>query len=309
MDRIAVLRAFVRLVDKGSFTEVAQELRVKQSTVSKWLAGLEQDLGVRLLDRTTRSLRVTDTGQRFYQHALGIVAAYDEAISDLHQGGTHVHGRIRMSLPVVFGRLFIVPLMAKFLRQHPQLELDMMFNDRYVSLVEEGYDLAVRVGIPVDSSLRLHALGGSRRCLVASPGYLRSHGLPATPHDLAKHECIALSSVSPRARWTFSNAERTQRVTVRGRVRVDNSEAALALARAGTGICLLASWLVDPDIRAGRLVHLLPAYEAPFAPVQALTAPGGRVKPGVRRVIEHLRAGLEQRTPPATTAITGPYGV
>lgn len=260
--------------------------------MSKWLAAAEEELGVQLLDRTTRSQRVTDAGQRFYEQAKEIVAAYDGAVAELREGESVVRGRIRLSVPVVFGRLYVVPLVAKLLRAHRELEIEMAFADRYVSLVEEGFDLAVRVGAPVDSSLTSHALGDSRRRLVASPGYLRAHGKPATPRDLAGHQCLPHTYGGATAIWTFSKGGKSHRVSVRGRVSASNSEATLALAKSGLGICLLASWLVDPDVRAGRLVSLLPEYGAPRAPIRALTPPGRRPPPRVRALIAHLREGL-----------------
>ena len=298
MDRITVFRAFARLVERGSFTAVADELRVKQSTVSKWIAGLEDELGVRLLDRTTRAQRVTDAGLRLYEHAASLVTAYDNAVADVRQADPVLRGRIRMNLPVVFGRLFVVPQVAKFLRRHKEVEIEMFFSDRYVRLVDEGFDLAIRVGVQPDSALRSHALGSSKRRLVASPGYLRAHPAPQTPRDLGKHQCLVHTAQGGGAVWTFACAGKTHRVSVRGRAMANNSEATLAMARGGLGICLLASWLVDADIRAGRLRPLLETYEPPPAPTRALTPPGRHNPPRVRALITHLReafrAGLER---------------
>ncbi len=297
MDRLEVLRAYVRLVERGSFTAVAEELRVKQSTVSKWLAALEEDLGVQLIDRTTRSQRVTDPGQRFYERALDIVGAYDTAVVDVREGAATIAGRIRMSVPVVFGQRYIVPLVTRFLRQHKRVAIEMVYNDRYISLVEEGYDLAIRVGLQVDSSLRSHGLGVSSRRVVASPGYVNSHGLPTTPAALADHECLLHSQLNALTTWKFRRGNSRHRVNVRGRVSANNSEATLAMARSGLGVCLLASWLVDADIRAGRLVQLLADYEPPPAPIRALTPPTRRISPTVRAWLDHVRTGLAAALP------------
>jgi DNA-binding transcriptional LysR family regulator len=294
MDRIEVLRAYVRLVERGSFTAVAEELGIGQSTVSKWLAGLEEELGVQLLDRTTRSQRVTDAGQRFYEHAVELVNDFDVAVADVREQATTLRGRIRLSLPVVFGQRYVVPLLARFLRSHKEVELEMVYNDRYVSLIDEGYDLAIRVGVPIDSSLRSHRLGESRRRVVASPGYVKLHGAPRSPRELADHECLVHTRLSGRTTWSFRHRGKSHRVTVHGRVSVNNSEATLALARSGLGICMLASWLVDTEIRAGRLVPLLDGYQPPDAPIRALTAPTRRIPPRVRALLDHLRTGLER---------------
>lgn len=293
MDRLTVLRAYVRLVEKGSFTAVAEELQVKQSTVSKWLLALEDELGVQLLDRTTRSQRTTDAGQRFYDRALGILSGYDSAVAELKEGDDILRGRIRMSLPVVFGRLYVVPQVTRFLKKHKDLELQMVLGDHYVSLVDEGYDLAVRVGAQVDSSLRSHYLGDSARRLVASPGYIKAHGQPDSPKELERHECLLHNDLGGRTVWSFSDGDKRYRISVRGRVAANNSEATAAMARSGLGICLLADWLVDADLRSGRLVQLLPELTPPSAPIRALTPPGRHTPPRVRALIEHLRDNMQ----------------
>ncbi len=292
MDRISTLSAFARLVELGSFSAVAAELRVSQSTVSKWIAQLEQELGVRLLDRTTRSVRVTESGQQLYRSATAIVSAYDEAVAEVRQDAAVLRGRIRMSVPVVFGRRFIVPAVAEFLQQHPAIELDLSFGDRYVSLVEEGFDLVVRVGVPVDSTLQSHALATGRRYLVAAPDYLEAHGVPRTPANLESHQCLVHTERSTRAAWSFERKGTSQRVRVGGRVTANNSESTLHMARAGLGVALLASWLVEDDLARGTLVPLLPRYALPSAPIRALTAPGRLLPPKVRVLIDHLREAI-----------------
>ncbi len=290
MDRISVLRAFTRLVERGSFTAVAQELRVEQSTVSKWIRQLEDELDLTLVDRTTRSVRVTDAGRRFHEHARVVVATYDAALDDMRGDQAQLAGRIRLNVSDVFGRLFIVPSVARFLRRHRELELDLSFGDSYVSLVEEGYDLSIRIGAPVDSSLTSHPLGTCARRLVASAGYLRSHGTPAHPRELAHHACLIHTAQGGPARWRFRHGGRRHDVAVSGRVCARNSDATRSLARSGFGVALLASWLVDADIASGRLVALLPEFKAPPAPIRALTPPGRRVPARVRALLEHLRA-------------------
>jgi DNA-binding transcriptional LysR family regulator len=292
VDHLRAIEAYTRLVEVGSFTAVAEELRVKQSTVSKWIAALEEELGVRLVDRTPRSLRVTDVGQAFYERSRRLVDEWGEAVAEAQSTAPEPSGRIRMSLPVVFGQRFVVPQLARYLRRYPRLQVELVFSDRYVRLVEEGFDLAIRVGLQVDSTLRSHALGESRRRLVASPGYLRARGTPRTPKDLERHECLLHSDSGGTAIWSFTKGERTQRASVRGRIVANNSEATLALARSGLGLCVLASWLVDADVRAKRLVPLLEDYALPPAPVRALTPPGRYVPSRVRKLIEFLREGL-----------------
>ncbi|HHH31463.1 MAG TPA: LysR family transcriptional regulator [Polyangiaceae bacterium] len=292
MDQLTTLRAYSRLVELESFTAVADELRVKQSTISKWIAALEDELGVRLVDRTTRSLRVTDAGRRFYRRASMIVSDYDAAIGEVREEASALRGRIRMSVPVVFGQRFIVPLATAFLLEHEGVELELVFGDRYVGLVEEGYDLAIRVGIPVDSTLRSHSLGNGGRYPVAAPSYLTHHRAPREPEDLREHQCLVHTERSTRAAWSFRRGKKTHHVRVGGRVSANHSESMLHMAKSGLGVALLASWLVEPDLERGTLVPLLEEYEPPSAPVRALTPPGRLLAPRVRALIEHLRVGL-----------------
>ncbi len=292
MDRLAAMHGFVRLVEVGTFSAVAAELRIKQSTVSKWIAALERELGAQLIERTTRSQRVTEPGRLFYQRAKEILAAYEDTAAELHSRDAELRGRIRINAPVVFGRLFVVPQVARFLRRHRQLEIEIVFDDRYVNLVEEGFDLAFRTGIPTDSSLRVRKLADPPRRLVASPGYLQSSPPPRAPGDLAEHACLLHTGLQTRQTWVLRRGGKEHAVPVRGRFAANNSDALLVMARSGLGIALLASWLVDGDVRAGRLVTLLPGYELPAAPVQALLPPGRHTHPRVRAFLDHMAEAL-----------------
>lgn len=296
MDRMTAMHAYVRLVELDTFSAVAEELRVSQSTVSKWLAALEDELGVQLMERTTRSRRVTEAGERFYQRARDILAAYADASAELAPARSGrrararepLRGRIRVSVPVVYGRLFILPKVAKFMRRHPAVEVELVFNDRYVNLVEDNFDVAVRVGIPVDVSFKARKLGESRRHLVASPGYLERGPALTRPEHLREHCCLVHTNLRVGDTWVLRRGQKTWRAPVRGRFAANNSEALLTLARRGIGVALLADWLVEADLRAGRLRTVLPDYELPPAPVQALTAPGRHPHPRVRAFLDFL---------------------
>lgn len=189
MDRLDAMQAFVRVVEVGNFSAVARELKVEQSTVSKWVAALEEELGSQLIQRTTRRQQVTDAGWLFYDHARGMLASYADVTAQLGAGGD-LRGRLRVGLPVVFGERYVTPHLARFARQHPKLEIELLLDDRYVDLVRENLDVSVRVGTPVDSSVRARTLARSRRRLVASPGYLKRRGRPQNPKALADHECL-----------------------------------------------------------------------------------------------------------------------
>lgn len=287
----------MRIVETGTLSAAADDLRVAQSTVSKWLVALEDELGVRLLDRTTRHRRVTASGERFYARATEILAAYAEVSAELQEGSPQATGRLRVSVPVVFGRLYVAPLVAKFLRKHSGLDVELLCSDRYVDLTAEGVDVAIRTGRAVDSSYRARHLGQTPRRLVASPGYVSRAGRPPSPAALRQHDCLRHTTVSTPQVWTFTRGGRTTRAEVRGRAAANNSDALLVLAKAGLGIALLASWLVDADLRAGRLVTLLDDYEAPPAPITALmlAGPDRQPHPRVRLFVDAMREGLAER--------------
>jgi DNA-binding transcriptional LysR family regulator len=292
MDRLAAMHGFVRLVEVGTFSAVADELRVKQSTVSKWVAALEAELGAQLIERTTRAQRVTESGRLFYQRAKDILATYEDTAAELHSRDASLRGRIRINAPVVFGRLFVVPHVARFLRRHREVEIELVLDDRYVNLVEEGFDLALRTGIPADSTLRARKLAEPPRRLVASPGYVEASPPLETPGDLRDHACLLHTGLQTRQTWQLRRGDRSFHVAVRGRFSANNSEALLAMARSGLGVALLASWLVDADVRGGRLIALLPGYELPAAPVQALLPPGRHTHPRVRVFLDYLAEAL-----------------
>ena len=288
------MRLFVRLAERRSFSAAARDLKIKQSTASKWIAELERLAGRSLVDRTTRALRVNEQGERFLAHCHQVLGAFDEMQHALAERNPAPHGRVRISAPVVFGRRHVVAPVAAFLRAHPAVEVELTLDDRYVNLVEEAFDLAVRVGVPTDTSARGLKLADSRRVLVAAPSYLEAHGRPTTPRQLAEHECLLHGDASSSV-WRFGRGRgRAQPISVRGRASANNSEAVLLMARSGLGLALLADWLVEDDLAAGTLVPLLETFSTPPAPVIALTPAGRYSSPTVRMVIEALRVALSR---------------
>ena len=292
MDRIDALYAYVRAVELGSFSRVASEIRVKQSTVSKWIATLERQLGVQLIERVGRSQRITDAGSTLYRAAKEILDTLAAAEADVQNVACELRGRIRVSLPVVFGQRYIVPEVATFMRRHPSLELELVLDDRYVRLLDEGFDVAIRVGKPADSSLHARTLARAERRLVASREYVERYGTPDTPEDLKLHACVLHSGLDVASVWLFHCDGAIHQAETKGRLSANNSEAVLTMVRAGLGIALLASWLVDADLASGELVRLLPDYEPPSAPVQALTAPSRYMQPRVNAFIDFMKEAL-----------------
>lgn len=299
MDRIDALRFFVRLAERGSLSAAAKELEVEQSTASKWIAELEDEWGVGLVERKTRSIHLTDAGRRLLARATEVLAAFDDMSRELREKSPEPSGRVRLSVPVAFGRLFVAPAVAEFLRRHPKVEAELVLDDRHVDLVDRGFDLVVRVGVPTDTSARARKLADGRRCLVASPAYVKAHGQPDTPRDLAQHECLVHGEIDAAALWRFGRERGAEiPVPVRGRVAANSSEAVLAMARRGLGIALLAEWLVADDLRKKKLVALLPSFPAPPAPIYVLTPPSRFMPSAVRALSEHLAASLSARLAP-----------
>ncbi len=292
MDRLTTAAAFVRIVELGSFTAAARDLGLRQATVSRWIAALEEELGVRLLDRTTRAVRVTEAGERFHADARALVEVWDGAVERAARRTHQLAGRLRVSLPVVFGERFVTPHLAAWAARHPSLAIELVYSDRYVDLVEAGVDLAVRVGRPVDSAYRARRLGETPRRLVAAPSYLAAHPAPARPVDLEAHACLLHSGLDNRAVWTFEGPDGAAGVEVRGRLAANHSDTLRHLALGGLGLALLASWLVDDDIGAGRLVALLPDHAAPPAAVQVLYASPRHAPRAVTAFVDFLAETL-----------------
>jgi len=296
MDRIEGLRLFTRLAERRSFSAAARDLKIKQSTASKWVAELESELGATLVQRTTRSVHITEAGHRLLARARDVLAAYDEMAGEFEERTPELRGRIRLSIPVVFGRLFVIPALAEFLARHEQVQVEVSFNDRYVNLVEEGFDLAVRVGVPADTGARGRKLADSRRVLVASPAYLKQRGTPRAPKDLEDHECLVHGDANSAMIWRFGReGSGDVPVTVRARFAANNSEAVLLMARRGFGVALLADWLLDEDLKKRRLVSLLEGYAAPAAPIYALSPPGNYGSRTLRALTDALAKALPPR--------------
>ncbi|WP_428680184.1 LysR family transcriptional regulator [Reyranella sp.] len=268
MDRLDEFAIFLRIVEEGSLVRAAQRLRRSAPAVTRALAALEDRLGVRLIDRTTRRLAPTEAGRALYERARGVVESYEAAAAGAREAP--VRGLLRIAAPVQFGRRHVAPLTARFLDSHESVEIELLLNDRNVDLIEEGIDVAVRIGALADSSLVSRPVGHVRRQWVASPAYLARQGTPKAPADLARHEAL-LGTSRGAMEWTFGGRRRGAPPHLAGRLRVDDIETRLRLAREGRGIAQFLSYQVAEDLAAGRLVRLLRTYEPPSLPVQLLT--------------------------------------
>ncbi len=293
MDRLQAIDAFLRTVELGSFTAAARSLGVTQSAVSKWVAALEDDLGVTLLDRNSRGHRTTAAGERLVAEGGALLAQWRATRDQLRP--QPLAGRLGLGLPAVFGARHVVPLLPGLLARFPGLRLDLHLDDRRVRLLQTRLDLVLRLGPTPDAALASRVLGRSRRLLVASPRYLGRHGLPAHPRALARH--ATLPHLGPDdTHWTLTQDGTPCRVALDPVLRCDHSEAALQLAEHGLGIARLAEWLVAPAVAAGRLVVVLPDWSAGGAAVRALWAPeregGGRRR---RAFLDALAPALAAR--------------
>lgn len=300
MDRILAMQTFVRVVETGSFSAVAKELQTTQSAVSKQIAALEKHLGVSLLSRSTRSLALTDEGNLYFDRAQRLVAEIGEAEAQVRDGHSQLSGPIRLAAAVGFGRLKLLPLLKQFLRDQPNLQVDLRLHDGFVDLIEQGVDLAVRVGNLPDSSLVARRVGLSKRYLVAHQMYLRDLpselSPPLHPNDLLQHNCLVYTELSTGNAWTFIAGPGAQepvgtqcQVRVKGGVKSNSSEFVRASIMEGMGIGYAPEWLFEKELASGELIKLLPNWLAPTAPV-TLISPPQRLKSTKVRVLSNFLA-------------------
>jgi DNA-binding transcriptional LysR family regulator len=267
MDYFAAVRAFVHAADLQSFSKAAHEMAVKTSTISRYVSELEKDLGIALFNRSTRGLVLTEGGRVFREHALVALQALDDARQVTSSLNRTPQGLLRVTMPSAFGRLHVVPHLPEFMRRNPDIDLDIVVTDQTLNMIEAGIDVAVRIGALPDSSLMARRLAPHQRIVCGSPDYFARNGTPSIPDDLAAHDSLRLSLL-PDNKWLFlregnTHADSEQRlVELKGRFRGDDSEAVLELALAGCGVALLPTWLAGPALREGRLIRVLPGWEA-----------------------------------------------
>jgi DNA-binding transcriptional LysR family regulator len=269
MDRLDELAVFVAIVEAGSLVNAARRLRRSPPTVTRALSALEERIGLRLVARTTRRLAPTEAGSALADRARGLLANYDEAMLGVSRAP--VRGVLRITAPVQFGRRHVAPIVSAFLNEYPEVRVELSLNDRNVDLIEEGFDLAVRIGPLADSSLVARQVGSVRRIVVASPEYLARRGVPLTPPDLAAHDTIFGMARSSAREWRFGPSARGAIVRLAPRLLVDDVEAQLQAAQAGRGIARPLSYQVTEQLAAGSLIRLLQDFEPESLPVQLVT--------------------------------------
>jgi DNA-binding transcriptional LysR family regulator len=288
MDRIDCLRAFVRALEGGSFSAAAAELGIGQPAVSKRIALLESEFGTQLFFRTTRKLRPTPEAHRIYQLAREILSNFDTARASAHPISPQPTGTLKISLPSSFGRRYMMLMIAEYVGAYPGVRLDVRFSERLVNLVEEGIELALRIGNLEASTLVARRLGTVRRYLVATPAYLRSRTMPKTPEDLKAHHCIVYPRLSPADEWAFESEHGRHVVPVKGAILVDDADAMESAVCHHLGLAILPAWNALEGIRNRRLENVLPDYSIAALPLHAVYPEMEWMSPRARSFLDLL---------------------
>jgi DNA-binding transcriptional LysR family regulator len=286
MDRIDAMQAFIAVADLGGFAPAARKLGLSPSGVTRLIAALEERLGARLLQRTTRSVALTDAGARYLERARRILADVEEAEASIQDERTRPSGRLVVSAPIGFGRLHVGPVMSEYLKRHAEVFGELRLADRMVNLVEDGVDLAVRIGHLADSSLVARHVGEMRRIVVASPGYLKAHGEPKTPEAIASHQTIQFGGATISPDWRFVRDGNEVRITPVPRLTTNSADAAIGYAVRGGGLTRVLAYQAADAIKAGRLKILLAKFEPPSLPIHIVYPTSRLLSAKVRAFID-----------------------
>lgn len=311
MDTVNAMLVFARVVEANSFSEAARRLGLSKSAVSKQVASLEDRLGARLLNRTTRRLSPTEVGTALYERCARIAAEVEEAELIV----THLHaaprGRLRVNAPMSFGHHHLAPAIPAFMARYPELTIELTLNDRFVDVVEEGYDVAIRITQLKDSSLIARRLAPGRRIVCAAPSYIARHGRPRTVTDIAEHTCLAYTYSERSDQWTLAGTDgRRHHIPINAVFSVNSGDALKAAALEGLGLVLLPTFLVGREVAEGRLVNLFPDVIDEFGGIYAIYPHSRHLTPKVRALVDFLagRFGSEPEWDRAIAAASVPVG-
>jgi len=289
LNQFAAMATFVRVVETGSLSGAARAIPSSLTSVSRQIAALEAQYGTQLLLRTTRRLALTDDGRLLYDRAKSVLGELRDIELSLSSRQSRPSGRLRVSAPILMGRLLIAPLLADFLRRHAAVSVDLMLVDRAVDMLEEDIHVAIRVGRLPDSQLVARKLAELRMIVCASPDYLHRRGVPQTPDDLSKHDCLVFSDTPGAGEWRFRASGKTDcKIQISGRLWINSLDALVLAAKDGAGIVRVPSWQVAPEIAAGRLQRILTAAEPPATPVHLLLPPSRLASPRTRIFVDYL---------------------
>lgn len=292
MDKYQEMRVFSAVIEASSFVAAAESLSISKAAVSRYVSELEQRLGVRLMHRTTRKLSLTPEGEVFLARCREILSSIDASEAEVSTRSVTVSGLLKVSAPLSFGIRHLAPLWSEFLDLHPQVSLDVQLSDRVIDLVDEGFDLAIRVGKLEDSTLISRKLASTRLVLCAAPGYLKRRGTPQHPSELDQHDLLAYSLLATGDQWQLDGPHGSVRVKVRPRMWSNNGDSCIAACVQGAGIQLQPTFLIHEELRRGELVEILPDYRAAELGIYAVYPSRQFVLPKVRAAIEFLNIKL-----------------
>ena len=281
---------FIAVIETGSFTAAAGRMGVQSGQASKLVQRLEADLGVRLLNRTTRAVAPTEAGRAYYDRLRGLIDEFDGLADEVRDGARHPRGLLRIAAPMSLGKLVLAPALADFALAWPDISLDVQFSDRMVNLVDEGFDLAIRAGRPSESSLIVRRIATFRIVTLAAPTYLAARGTPATPADLAAHDCIIDSNFPEPLRWSYRGPDGPVMAAVAGRLRYSDAIACLIAAERGLGVACMPDFVATAALARGSVVPLLEAFAPDAQPISVLYPPGRHVPLKMRVLIDELAA-------------------
>lgn len=292
MDRMAAMEVFIRVVDAGSFSAAAKQLRLGQPAVSKTIAQLEEQLGVRLLLRSTQGLTPTEAGRNFYDRAKRSIEEADEAELAARGAGAALSGRLRISAAVTFARIHVIPCLPAFLAEHPALDIDVVLDDRNIDLIEAGVDLALRMGDLANSALTARKIGESRRRVVGTPAYFKAKGMPQTPADLVTHQAIVYDQRGGGTTWTFRKGTAETSVIVDGRMRVSAAEGVRESVFAGLGLAVASEWMFTPELKSGAVKSVLNEWTLPAVDLWAVFPTGRQASAKARTFASYIETLL-----------------
>jgi DNA-binding transcriptional LysR family regulator len=295
MDRLEAMRVFVAVAEQSGFAPAARILALAPASATRAVAALEDRVGTRLFTRTTRIVRLTEAGTRFLADCKRILAELDEAEAAAAGSHSEPRGRLVVTAPVMFGRLHVAPVIFDFLARHPRVSVRALFLDRVADLMDEGIDVAIRIGMLPDSSLTAVRVGSVRRVVCAAPGYLKARGMPRTPADLARHDAIAFAGVTPQREWSFSDGGKGLSVMPPVRLEVNSADVAIAAAAAGYGLTRVLSYQAADALRAKRLKLVLTDFEPPALPIHIVHAEGRRAPAKLRAFVDFAAARLRAK--------------
>ena len=294
MNRLAAMEAFVRVIDTGSFSSAARQLRIGQPSISKGIAQLESRLGVRLLLRSTHGLTSTEAGQNFYEHARRSIEEADEADLAARGAGATLSGRLRICAAVTFARLHVVPHLARFLAENPALDVEVVLDDRNVDLIEAGIDVAIRMSDLSDSALTARKIGEGRRAVVGTPSYFAKAGEPMTPMELSAHQAVIYDQPGGGTAWRFRQGKAETSVTVKGRVRMTAAEGVREAVFSDLGLAISSEWMFAPELETGRVRRVLQDWVLPPINLWAVFPTGRQASAKARAFAGFIEARLSK---------------